>query len=212
VSEIESYFGKKPVNWRVLEPGVAKLLESERFDWKQPDKEIVLFFIGERRQHKNVLRLISLCHEINKTIPCKLIIAGKNNDYHFKLTDYLNDQIEYLGPIDDHEKFKIMCRSSYVALISDYEGYGIPISEANALGVPALTTLGSVMSEICGISDCIINLNFSNSQISNLIIEHWRSGFLSRPQKLRRIRSWKEVQDQFIANLYDENYLNSHRL
>jgi glycosyltransferase involved in cell wall biosynthesis len=138
--EIERFFDRPPSRWCLLEPGVSDSLHHACAIWCPPPGKIVLFFIGERRPHKNLHRLIRLSKAINELICCELIIAGKPDNYFFNLDEHLSDNIRYVGPVDDHSKFSLMCEVSYVALISSYEGYGMPVSEANALGVPVLTS------------------------------------------------------------------------
>jgi glycosyltransferase involved in cell wall biosynthesis len=212
LDEIKRYFAMIPRSWGLLEPGIPNSIVGDFHRWSPDREKIVISFIGERRPHKNVDRLISIVQVINKVVHCELLIAGKNRDYGFTLKTLLSDKIRYLGEVDDLKKCEIMLQSSYVALISTYEGYGIPVSEANALGVPVIVHKISVMAERCSYEDCLINLEDSDTIIARNIIEHWKMGQEKKWRKSIKLRTWETVANEFIKTLDHNGYNNNNCL
>lgn len=209
LQEMPRRLGRVPRRWALLNPGLSNEFSSPpQRGWRSPSK-LILFFIGERRPHKNVLRLIRIGRLLAERVPCEVVIAGKDHDYHFVLREEIGGPIRYVGEVDDSTKRELMLNSSYVVLLSDYEGYGMPIAEANALGVPILTTLGTVMAEMCSDSDCIVDISWPDKKIAADVFEHWRAG--PRP-KQPKARLWPDVAAEFIKGLSDERYFDHYSL
>jgi glycosyltransferase involved in cell wall biosynthesis len=156
-----------------------------------------------------VLRLIRIGRLLAERVPCEVVIAGKDHDYYFALREELGGPIRYVGEVNDSTKRDLMLNASYVVLLSDYEGYGMPVAEANALGVPVLTSLGTVMTEMCSDSDCIVDISWPDEKIAANVFEHWRAGpHLKQP----KARLWPDVAAEFINHLSDEHYFDHYSL
>jgi glycosyltransferase involved in cell wall biosynthesis len=154
-----------------------------------------------------VLRLIRIGRLLGERVPCEVVIAGKDRDYHFSLREELGGAIRYAGEINDSTKLELMRSASYVALLSDYEGYGMPVAEANALGVPVLTASGTVMAEMCSDLDCIVDMTWTDGQIAARILEHWLAGpHLKQP----KARLWHDAATEFINHLDNEHYFDHY--
>jgi len=209
LQEMPRRLGRGPRRWALLNPGISQEFSvPPQPGWRSPSK-LILFFIGERRPHKNVLRLIRIGRLLAERVPCEVVIAGKDHDYYFALREELGGPIRYVGEVNDSTKRDLMLNASYVVLLSDYEGYGMPVSEANALGVPVLTSLGTVMAEMCSDSDCIVDISWPDEKIAANVFEHWRAGpHLKQPQA----RLWPDVAAEFINRLSDDHYFDHYSL
>jgi glycosyltransferase involved in cell wall biosynthesis len=105
----------------------------------------VILQIGTK-PHKNIPHLV----EAIKNIPCKLIIIGKLDD---DLTALLKwDHIDYENYVDlkYEEVIELYKRSDMLAFVSKYEGFGLPILEAQAIGRPIITSNVASMPEAAG--------------------------------------------------------------
>lgn len=128
-----------------------------------------LFFIGGLDKNKNVQLILDLFNEIQEDFPnLKLIIAGnKGND---KLTSQ-NSNIIFTGFISN-EDIKVLYKNALIYLFpSIYEGFGIPILDAQTMGVPVICSDIPIFREVAGDSAffCEPNCETFSKAISELI-------------------------------------------
>lgn len=116
--------------------------------------------------NKNLNRLI----EAIKDIPCRLEIIGKlTPETTNKLKTY---QIDYTNSfnISQEKVVQKYIESDIVTFVSTYEGFGMPILEANAVGRPVITGNLLSMPEVAGKAACLVD-PFSVSEIRKGILK-----------------------------------------
>ncbi len=114
-------------------------------------------FIGRLEERKNVVRIIE-AFGILKTkygIPHQLVLAGKPG-YGYRaisdklqVTSYKQDIVE-LGYVSEEEKWELLKQAEVFVFPSLYEGFGIPILEAQSVGTPVVTSNTSSLPEVGG--------------------------------------------------------------
>lgn len=121
--------------------------EASRFAYRY------VLYPGNHRGYKNLERLISAFAA--STLP--------QQDIHLVMTGSLNQslvehamrlgvvsKLHFLGRVNDEDLPKLYKGALLVAFVSLYEGFGLPIVEAMASGVPVLTSDVSAMPEVAG--------------------------------------------------------------
>ena len=94
--------------------------------------------------HKNLSRLMAAI----ESIPCLLIIVGLlTDDALQKLTNYRIDYRHYVN-LGRAEVARLYRACDLVTFVSTYEGFGMPVLEANAVGRVVLTSNIAPMSEL----------------------------------------------------------------
>lgn len=83
-------------------------------------------------------------------IPCRLEIIGKMTERQHELLRIHAINYRSLGKLTDHEVLDAYKRSDVVVFASLYEGFGLPIIEAQALGRPVITSNFGAMAEAAG--------------------------------------------------------------
>ncbi|MEO6916047.1 MAG: glycosyltransferase family 1 protein, partial [Chitinophagaceae bacterium] len=104
-------------------------------------------------QNKNVLRLI----EAVKNLVCKLNIVGRlTEEMSTRLNEY---KIEFTNAYDltAHELIQQYEKCDMLAFVSTYEGFGMPIVEANAVGRPVITSNILSMPDVAGNAALLVN-------------------------------------------------------
>jgi glycosyltransferase involved in cell wall biosynthesis len=132
-----------------------------------------LLFIGRLEERKNIvgiIRAFKLLKEKYK-IPHKLVLAG-NFGYgeeriieEIKNVNYAND-ILIPGYISEEEKWKLLKDADVFLFPTFYEGFGLPVLEAQSVGVPVVAGNNSSITEVANESALIVNPN-SPEEIAN---------------------------------------------
>ena len=117
-----------------------------------------IYYVGTLEPRKNVPGLIEgykgLPSEIKDEY--KLVITGKKGwlyDEIFNTIESnpdLKGRVIFTGFVDDQDMVPIMKGASVFAYVSFYEGFGLPVIEGMASGVPTVTSHGSSLEEIAG--------------------------------------------------------------
>ncbi|RJO59016.1 glycosyltransferase family 1 protein [Candidatus Parcubacteria bacterium] len=125
--------------------------------FKLPKRYVL--FVGTLEPRKNVISLMRAFKMLlDKNPECRdaiLVIAGQVG-YHSeevmqKILDLgLKRNIRYLGYVSHNEKVELLKNCSAFVFPSLYEGFGLPVLEALALGAPTITSPVSSMPEIAG--------------------------------------------------------------
>ncbi|OQY09282.1 MAG: hypothetical protein B6I30_10060 [Desulfobacteraceae bacterium 4572_187] len=130
--------------------------QPKPFDEKKP----VILQVGTGH-NKNLTRIV----EALRGISCHLRIIGKlNNEQRNSLEA---NMIEYssVADISDADLVQEYRQCDMLVFVSTYEGFGLPIIEAQAIGRPVVTSNIFSMPEVAGNGACIVNpFNIKNIQ------------------------------------------------
>jgi len=143
-NEIIAQTNCPPEKIRVIENPVQEHYlngESKAFNKQHPT--ILQVGITENKNISNLIKAI-------KGIPCRLKIVGNlidelRHDLETGDIDYQN----VLG-LDDQQMRDAYARADMLAFCSTYEGFGLPIIEAQAMQTPVITSDLSPMKEVSG--------------------------------------------------------------
>jgi glycosyltransferase involved in cell wall biosynthesis len=135
----------------------------------------VLLQVGTHK-NKNLQLLIDAVVALKDIVRISLNIVGKLEIEHQK---YLNEKgISYINKhnLRKDELMEMYCSSDVLFFTSFYEGFGLPIIEAQALGIPVITSNYGAMSEIAGKNAVLINpYSLDEAQSSILMLYNDRS-------------------------------------
>jgi len=96
--------------------------------------------------NKNIPKLI----EAIQGLPCVLNIIGKQNDEYEALLKKYNIQYVYEWGLTDEQIIERYEQADILSLVSTYEGFGMPILEAQAVGRAVITSKLYSMPEVAG--------------------------------------------------------------
>jgi glycosyltransferase involved in cell wall biosynthesis len=103
---------------------------------------------------KGLLFLFRAVAELAKNRDIQVTVVGepKKDGDIIKLVRELNigDRIEFTGRIEDHEFVRQYAKATVAVVPSVYEGFGLPVGEAMACGVPVISTTGGALPEVVG--------------------------------------------------------------
>ncbi|NOR80232.1 MAG: glycosyltransferase [Methyloprofundus sp.] len=104
-------------------------------------------------ENKNLLRITKAL----AGIPCTLVIVGELSEN--QRNSLQNNKINFINHIgiDREQLVKLYQQSDIVMFASLYEGFGLPILEANAIGRPVITSNIYSMPGVAGNAACYVN-------------------------------------------------------
>lgn len=103
-------------------------------------------FVGTVQPRKNLKRIIEAVTKLGE----KLIIVGAKGWLSDPIYKMAGSNIKFLGRVSDQELAKLYKRAKALLFPSLFEGFGLPILEAQACGCPVITSNISSMPEIAG--------------------------------------------------------------
>jgi glycosyltransferase involved in cell wall biosynthesis len=123
-----------------------------RYDKEFNTEKPTLLQVGTS-ENKNIIRLADALRGVS----CKLEIIGKLSCD--QLASLKRNNIEYVNSygLSEEEVLAKYRQADLVTFVSTYEGFGMPIVEANAVGRPVITSNVYSMPEVAGNAACIVD-------------------------------------------------------
>ena len=173
--------------------------------------------VGTLSPRKNIEFLIKVFSRISRDYPeYKLVLTGKKGWYYDKLTDLvktsgIDDKVIFTGYIPDQDAPYLYKGAELFLYPSLYEGFGLPLLEAMASGVPVISSNASSLPEIVGDGGILIDPSNEAGWIAAvkkvLDNQSLRRVMIQKGLKQAKKFSWKKCADETIKcyeELYDE--------
>ena len=186
-------------------PGVKIIKTEYEFDIKTLKKYKLnrkyILSVGKIEPRKNIQRLIDSFLNLNlKEID--LVIVGEYG-WGPKIKQYEN--IKYLGFVSDKELFSIYKSSLFFIYPSLWEGFGYPVIEAMASGVPVGTSNTSSLIEIAKGSALTFN-PYDTTEIAQtleklLLDETLRKDLIKKGKETYKKFTWENYYKTLIISL-----------
>ncbi len=198
-------------NFKILKTyKVKEFLKKHKLNYHE-----FILFVGRQDPYKNLESLIKAYGNLEDRFKekYKLVILGKINQRYFPGLKELIQKLEidnfvkFLGYIPEVELPYFYNGAAVFCLPSFYEGFGLPVLEAQACGTPVICSNTSSLVEIVDGSAILINpYDFREIKRAlkwvledkELVLKLKRKGL----ENVKRF-SWSKTADQFI-NLFKE--------
>lgn len=139
-----------PERIQVIYPGVADVYFGAR---AKPAARPYILYLGAIEPRKNVDTLLDAWDSSNLKRDFELVIAGASGWSSEKTMARLASRpagVRYAGYVPEDELPGLTAGASAFAYPSLYEGFGLPVAQAMAAGVPVITSNTSCLPEIAG--------------------------------------------------------------
>lgn len=214
--ELIEHYGIKPEKIVVVYEGVPKLPDvDDNFVQKVVEKfkldHPYFLYVGNTRPRKNIIGLLNgFKFFLQKHSNCKLVLAGRIDNQFLNIKEKIKSLKLEEGVIQtdfilDEEKVVLYKRAIALLFPSFYEGFGIPVIEAQSLGVPVITSNTSSLPEIGGNSVLYVNpynINEISESMEKLFLnEDLRKNLIKKGyQNIKRF-SYEKVAEKLLKHL-----------
>ena len=145
-----AYPGLDPAVKRVDDPGeIARVKAKYHIDGEY------LLYLGTIQPRKNLARLVPTFASCN--LPHVLVLAGRRGWYADELLKQASDRVKFIGYVDAADKNALLSGATAFVFPSLYEGFGFPVLEAMACGVPVLCSNTSSLPDVAGEAARLVN-------------------------------------------------------
>ena len=171
-------------------------------------------YLGTLEPRKNLVRLIlayAVARKEYADFPTLVLAGGKGWMYDeiFQTVEQLNLQhmVLFPGYIADEDVAVLLSGAKAFVFPSLYEGFGMPVIEAMACGVPVLTSNGSALKEIAYDAAVLVNV-YDIDEIEKALVllsgdEQLRCRLIEKVLKKSKEFSWNRSTD-ILYKVYQE--------
>ena len=157
-SQVTGLLGVEPEKVRVVHHGIRQLPPAQGL--KGAPRERVILHVGAIQKRKNLTRLVQAFEALDPS--WRLVLAGSNGYGSEEIlariaSSTARDRVLVTGYIRAAELARWYKSASIFAFPSLDEGFGMPVLEAMAAGLPVLTSNRSALPEVAGDAAMLVN-------------------------------------------------------
>lgn len=160
VDEISDYYGYPKERMDVVYNAVDTAFKPILDENLRSDNYI--FAVSSVKENKNFIVALEAFLKAQDCLPnIKMYIVGDLSSSSFKTLDFSkytnNPNIKFLGRISDRDLIRYYSNAQAFIFPSLYEGFGIPVLEAEACGCPVISSNSSSLPEVLDDSAILCN-------------------------------------------------------
>lgn len=154
---------------------------------RELDRSPYVLFVGNVKSNKNIGLLLQAFRNVADRVPFRLVLAGRMaglgtvDEAVVRHARSFGDRVRFTGEVADAELQGLYAGASALCMPSKYEGFGLPLLEAMALGCPVLCSTSGSLPEVAGDAA----LFFSANSVAELAACLLRVGDVHTMQGLR---------------------------
>jgi len=203
-----------------VEPTLRQMRDSKRLMSVQKKHSISIpffFYAGSLSPRKNMLNVLRAFNHIKHKIPHNIYYTGGYSWRDNEVLQYIKEndlhaRVIKLGFVPDEDLIALYNLADCYLYPSLYEGFGLPILEAQACGCPVITSTVSSCPEVAG--DCAIFVDPTNvAEIASAMIEITANKRMKK--KIMRFGlenvkkySWEQCASE-ILSMFERLYRNN---
>lgn len=164
-----------------------------------------ILYVGSAEKRKNLVALVmaymTLARRKKHNLP-PLVLAGPGSDWA-QAGSYVGPQIVATGYLERAEVRALMAASATLVLPSLEEGFGLPVLEAMAAGLPVVCSRGTALAEVAGDAASLVDPHDVNgiAHAIERMLEDRATADLLRQRGLERSRAyeWSHTAERTLA-------------
>lgn len=211
-NDLVARYGASPDRVTVAYPGLDPAVERvsdpadiARVKAKYGVEGAYVLYLGTLHPRKNLSRLIAAYRRSGLQLP--LVLAGKRGWYYEQLIKEAGSGVRFIGYVDEADKSALLSGARAFAFPSLYEGFGFPVLEAMACGVPVLCSNTSSLPEVAGEAALLIdplNVDEIAAGLRRVALEaNLRQTLIERGFEQARRFTWAQCAD-VVLNVFEQ--------
>jgi glycosyltransferase involved in cell wall biosynthesis len=159
-----------------------------------------ILFVGNPKPHKNLngtVKAFKIAAE-NGGLKHSLVVVGIEG----RAADDLNDKVIFIKSCNDDDLIKLYQSADLFLAPSLYEGFGLPILEAMACGVPVITSDRTSIPEVVGDAAIMVNPEdideIANAVCRVLKDENLKGDLIRKGLERAKMFSWRKMAEETI--------------
>jgi glycosyltransferase involved in cell wall biosynthesis len=175
----------------------------KKYNIKRP----FLFYSGSISPRKNLLRVLKAFNQIKDEMKHDLVITGDSIWGENEIQKYINgnqlrQRVKILGYVPEEDLIALYSAADLFIYLSLYEGFGLPILEAQACGCPVLTSDITSCPEVAGDGAHLVD-PYSVEEIKDgieqiLMNDEYRQALIKKGNKNVKKFSWAATAHKII--------------
>lgn len=195
-NKIEVIYNGYVDDFQVLSPNLRQNLKL------QISKNIPYFlYLGRIEKRKNVLSVVRAFEILKEKydIPHRLVLAGKGGYGYEEIKNKINisvyvSDIVLAGFVSERRKWELINGAEIFLFPSSYEGFGLPVLEAQSAGVPVITSSVSSLPEVARGGAILVDPNDSDQMAEKIFLltrgKNLRGGIIQKGRENLKRFSW----------------------
>ncbi|HKS74035.1 MAG TPA: glycosyltransferase family 1 protein [Terriglobales bacterium] len=178
-------------------------------------REDFILYLGRLQARKNLVRLVEAYAALHRAgFPHKLVLAGRADFLFQPVIDRvrelrLEQDVLIPGYVNNHDIPHLYSAADLFVFPSLYEGFGLPVIEAMACGVPVVTSRGSSLEEVAGSAALLVDpcdqaslIRAMHAALSDSTLrDHLRRAGLKRSREFSQERTARKTMAVYEALL-----------
>jgi glycosyltransferase involved in cell wall biosynthesis len=206
-TQVEKLLGVESARIHVIPHGVRLPEVSSAVPPENIPREKFVLFVGAVQKRKNIARLVKAFERLPSG--WRLTLAGATDGYE-AAAELLaveesprRSEIDVLGYVDDQKLASLYARAGIFAFPSLAEGFGIPVLEAMAHGIPVVTSQSSALPEAAGDAAILVD-PFNTDELAGALTqlasdEGLRADLVRRGLDRARLFPWEAAVEKTWA-------------